>query len=83
MSNKLYWKRCISYPSEPNLTNTFGVFKNPEQTEENLIQNHEKKEVRPWYYKISLPTFEYEENGKKVNALTELERLGVKGYFFC
>ena len=77
-----YIERDTFLSSEPDLANTFGVFKNPEQNKDNLIQNHEKKEVKPWYYKISFPTFEYEENGKKVNALTELERLGVKGYFF-
>ena len=77
-----YLERDEFLSSESDLSNTFGVFKNPSQTNNTLIQDHNNKETKPWYYKISLPTFEYDECGQKINALTELEKFGVKGFFF-
>ena len=77
-----YLERDEFLSSESDLSNTFGVFKNPVETKDTVIQNYTEKETKPWYYKISLPTFEYEEKGKKINALTELEKFGVKGFFF-
>lgn len=63
-------------PSSKSFINTFGVFKNPSETENSVIQDHINNEVKPWYYQIELPT---EENW---DYISELKELGVKGFFF-
>lgn len=79
-----YIERDVFLSSEVDLTNTFGVFKNPNQTQENAIQNYKTKETRPWYYKISIPTFSYEQDGREetFDLMQDLSKLGVKGFFF-
>ena len=52
------------------LSNTFGVFKLPAETETTQIISHNS--VKPWYFNMSIPT--------KIS--TELKKLDVKGYFF-
>jgi Xaa-Pro aminopeptidase len=42
-----YIERDTFLSSESDLTNTFGVFKNPIQSEDNVIQNYETKETKP------------------------------------
>lgn len=49
------------------LTNTFGVFKNPQA---NII-DYENKTIKPLYYKISLSD----------NVILALKELDIKGYF--
>jgi hypothetical protein len=53
------------------LDNTLGVFKNPTISSDAVIQDYEKKETRPWYYKISFSE----------NLISELKKLKVKGAF--
>ena len=62
--------------SSKSLANTFGVFKNPEETEGSVIQDHVNSTVKPWYYHIELPE---EDDWDYVD---ELKKLNVKGYFF-
>ena len=53
-------------------SNSLGVFKNPNETNDTCIQKYSTKEVKPWYYEISLDELFH----------SELLKLGVKGYFF-
>lgn len=76
-----YLEKDTFLSSERNLTNTFGVFKNPTQTKDCVIQNYITKETKPWYYAIEIPTLILED-GSECNLLEELKRFGVKGYFF-
>ena len=55
--------------------NSYGVFKNPDESTNNSIIGTDK--VCPWYYKIEVPNWEGD-----VTFNGELKRLGVKGYFF-
>ena len=76
-----YLERDEFLSSESDLSNTFGVFKNPMQTPENMIQNYETKETKPWYYKITIPKIKLNES-ISCDLLDELRNLGVKGFFF-
>ena len=76
-----YLERDEFLSSESDLSNTFGVFKNPIITDENMIQNHETKEIKPWYYKITIPKLKLNDN-TECDLLDELKNLGVKGFFF-
>lgn len=59
------------------LDNTLGVFKNPDLSKSTLIQDYDTKEVKPWYYKITIP------NTENNNVLDLLKtKYKVKGYFF-
>ena len=65
-----------------NYDNSYGVFKNPNESElgEPIFGN---KVVRPWYYEISIPNWTNEEwNVDNISFTDELKRYGVKGYFF-
>lgn len=53
-------------------SNTYGVFKNPIESSDNVIQNYTDKSVKPWYYQMNFSD----------ELLNELKALGVKGYFF-
>lgn len=75
-----YLERDAFLTSEKDLTNTFGVFKNPAQTSNNAVHNPTKKTNRPWYYKISIPKFTF--GGEDCDLVDELKNLGVKGFFF-
>ena len=75
-----YIERDSFLSSDSDLSNTFGVFKNPIQTEETAIQNYSEQEVRPWFYKITIPTFNFE--NEECDLLDELKKAGVKGFFF-
>ena len=76
-----YLERDEFLSSESDLSNTFGVFKNPVQTSENIIQNYASKETKPWYYKIIIPKLKLNES-TECDLLDELKNLGVKGFFF-
>ena len=52
------------------LSNTFGVFKLPAETETTQIISNNS--VKPWYFNMNIPD--------KIS--TELKKLDVKGYFF-
>lgn len=52
------------------LSNTFGVFKLPAETETTQIISHNS--VKPWYFNMNIPD--------KISI--ELKKLDVKGYFF-
>lgn len=53
-------------------SNSFGVFRNPEENSENAIHDYSKTTVRPWYYQICI-------SDKLVKE--KLIELGVKGFF--
>ena len=76
-----YLERDEFLSSEADLSNTFGVFKNPIQTEDNLIQNYKLKTTKPWYYKITIPKLQLDKN-TECDLFDELKNLGVKGFFF-
>ena len=69
--------------NESDLSNTFGVFKNPIQTEQNVIQDYKNKETKPWYYKVTIPKLSYNNDNetKSFDLMDELKDLGVKGFF--
>lgn len=74
-----YLERDAFLTSEKNLSNTFGVFKNPEETEKFQLQND--KETKPFYYKINIPVLTLED-GSECDLMEELNKYGVKGFFF-
>lgn len=76
-----YLERDEFLSHESDLSNTFGVFKNPIQTSENVIQNYETKETKPWYYKITIPKVNLNDE-LECDLMEELKNLGVKGFFF-
>ena len=71
-----YLERDEFITSKKSFANTFGVFKNPEETNGCVIQNHTNKETKPWFYHIELP------ENSNWNYVQELKELGVKGFFF-
>ena len=74
-----YLERDTFLTSEKNLSNTFGVFRNPEETD--LFQLQNDKETKPFYYKINIPTLTLED-GSDCDLIKELSKYGVKGFFF-
>ena len=79
-----YLERDEFLSSESDLSNTFGVFKNPVQNNDNLIQNYKEKTTRPWHYKITIPKLAYSDGSEEIQCdlLEELKSFGVKGFFF-
>ena len=80
-----YIERDVFLGSESmKLSNTFGVFKNPQQDSAHAIQDHNLKKTKPWYYKIEIPKFTITDDGhtKDWDLLEELKKFGVKGFFF-
>lgn len=79
-----YLERDEFLSSESDLSNTFGVFKNPTQTDTTQIQDYKNKETKPWYYKITIPVVTCSDgtNTKEFDLMSELKELGVKGFFF-
>lgn len=74
-----YLERDTFLTSEKNLSNTFGVFKNPEETDSMQLQYGD--ETKPFYYKINIPVLDLED-GTKCDLIEELRKYGVKGFFF-
>lgn len=80
-----YIERDVFLDSEKTkLSNTFGVFKNPECNNITQIQNYNKKETKPWCYRISIPKIitSDEFGSAEWDLLEELKQFGVKGFFF-
>ena len=57
---------------ENTLDNTWGVFKNPSIDETHQIIDYQNEEVKPWFYRMTIPD----------DIKNELKQLGVKGLFF-
>lgn len=80
-----YIERDEFLTAEPNLANTFGVFKNPVQSKNCFIQDYAQETIKPWFYKITIPKdlkFTHEDKTLNVNLFDELRKFGVKGFFF-
>ena len=69
-----------------NYDNSYGVFKNPSESEFQQKAIISKDGVKPWYYSVYMPDWKEEEWNKdeatKTTFSEELKKLGVKGFFF-
>lgn len=81
-----YLERDVFLENEKmKLSNTFGVFKNPIQDANHVIQDYNHQKTRPWHYRITIPDVSVVDSDKTIktwNLVDELKKLGVKGFFF-
>ena len=66
-----YLERDEFIINDKYLANTMGVFKNPKETNDTVIQNYTTKQVKPWYYHVNISS----------EILKTLKTYKVKGCF--
>ena len=66
-----YLERDTFINNSSRYDNTFGVFKNPDESKCPIL-DYSSRQVKPWYYKITIDK----------ELKNELKKYGVKGYFF-